>query len=176
MAIISAVHSEPNYRQAVGPEVMEQSVASVVVVVRPLDTPATFDTLGVSLSHSACILTTTEGAFVIIEYMWGGQIYVSLCPTYRPGSWVFQFRHFNFKHLDINPQTPNPPVTVRQFAKSMNELMWHKPFAILTHNCHNAVYWTMRKYGMRTRNPDGGERCIFFQGFVDYYSPPFPGP
>jgi hypothetical protein len=176
MAIISALNSETNFRQAVGPEVMEQSVVSVVAVVRPLDTPATFDKLGAFMAHSACILTTTEGAFVNIEYMWGGMIYISLCPTYKPGSMYFDYRHFHFKHIDVNPQTPNSPVTVREFANSMNQLMWHKPFAVLTHNCHNAVYLTMRKYGMKTRNPEANERNMFFQGFVDYYGPVYPEP
>jgi hypothetical protein len=176
MAEILASHVHPNFRQAVGREVMEQSVRSAVVVLRPLDTPATIDKLGAMLSHSACILTTEDEAFVIVEYMWGGKIYISLCPTYEPGSQFFKFRHYDFTHIDIHPQTPNRAVTVRQFAMRMDEFMRDKPFSISTHNCHNACYLTMRNYGMRTRNPEAGQRNQFYQGFIDYYTAGPPGP
>jgi hypothetical protein len=101
--------------------------------------------------------------------MWGGITYISLCSSYRPGSREFTVRHMPFVHDDIHPKRPTVRVTVGEFAHAMATFMRPKPFAICTRNCHHARYWTMKKFGMKTKNPESEQRNMFFQGFADYF-------
>jgi hypothetical protein len=176
MAKIHAIGANPEFRQLVGPEIMEQVITEVAAVRRTLQVSSTVDKLGLTLSHSGCVLITDGGAYVLIEYMWGGLTYISLCPTYRPGQLRFKYRDMIFVHDEIRPYTPTVRVTVREFAMSMAAFMRGKPFAVCTHNCHHARYWTMKKYGMITKNPEAEPRNMFFQGFVDYFTSRPPGP
>jgi hypothetical protein len=172
MAKIHALGTNPEFRQLVGPDVMEQVISKVAAVRRPLDVPATIDKLGLVLSHSGCVLVTEAGAYVLIEYMWGGITYISLCSTYKPGERTFVYRKMEFVHDDMRLFTPTSRVTVQEFAMAMATLMRGKPFAVCTHNCHHARYWTMKKFGMITKNPESEPRNQFFQGWVDYFHAP----
>jgi hypothetical protein len=158
-------------KQMVGPEVMKQRIVSVVAVRRPLDVPSIRAKIGLTLSHSGCVATTEEGAYVLIEYMWGGLVYVSLCNSYTPGKKGFKFRHFPFLHDDVKQQEPNRRVTVGEFAEAMIEVMQGKGFAVLYHNCHHARYLTMKRYGMKSKNPDAYKTNSFFQGWKDFFKP-----
>jgi hypothetical protein len=174
MAKIHAIGANPEFRQLVGPDVMDQVISEVAAVRRTLDTPATFDKLGLVLSHPGCVLITEAKAYVLIEYMWGGLTYISLCSTYLRGSPTFTYQKMIFVHDDVNPYVPTTRVTVREFAMTMASLMRGKPYAICTHNCHHARYWTMKKLGMIIKNPESEPLNMFFQGWVDYFKSPPP--
>lgn len=81
----------------------------------------------------------------------------------------FDFKKYHFKLDIVDPQTPNQPVTVKEFTEKMIEFTKDKAFDTFSHNCHHARYDTMRFYGMKSDNPDAGKYNLFYQGFVDYF-------
>ena len=146
----------------------DEEIDFVYAVRRPIDTPATRHKLGIVLSHSGCICVTKSGAVVLVEYMWGSKVHVQLCDTYREGE-NFVFERLTFVHDTQKRQSPSTTVTVREFAQTMADFMRGKSFATYTHNCHQARYVTMKRYGMESKNPDMFRRNVFFQGLIDYF-------
>ena len=149
-------------------DLFDEPIKYVYAVRRPLDTPATKHKLGVVLSHSGCVCITESGKNILVEYMWGSKVHVRDCTTYEEGK-NFVFMKLPFVHDTEKRQSPSEPVTVRQFAQTMADFMRGKSFATYTHNCHQARFVTMQKYGMESQNPDLFKRNVFFQGVVDYF-------
>lgn len=156
-------------RSSVLPEVMDAQIISMVPVRRPLDVPSTSFKFGKVLSHSGCIAETALG-FILIEYMCTNQVYVQRVQNFVRGMKEFYYKKFHFILDIVEPQTPNRPVTVRDFTMAMIDNVKDGVFNTFTHNCHHARYDTMRQYGMTSDNPDAGKHNLFYQGFVDYFS------
>ena len=149
-------------------DLLDKQIKYVYAVRRPLDTPGTRHKLGVVLSHSGCICITESGENILVEYMFGSRVHVHNCVSYEEGK-NFVFQNLTFVHETETRQSPSEPVTIRQFAQTMADFMRGKSFATYTHNCHQARYVTMNKYGMKSKNPDSFRRNVFFQGLIDYF-------
>ena len=168
MTKVHAAKVDPRFKLAVGPDIMESRVCYVFGVKRPLDTPCTYDKIGIVLSHAGIMCITEHNVNVLIEYMFGSKVYISNCTTYKRGQ-DFVFKGLPFVHTTTSLQSPNQPITVRDIAESMADLMSGKGFETYTHNCHQARYLTMKKYGMKSKNPRSEKLNVFFQGLADYY-------
>lgn len=152
----------------VGPDEMASKIIYTAAVRRPLAMPSTGQMYGKVLCHCSVLARTTTG-YYIIEYMNDNYVHVTRINTYRPGR-NFYFHNYYFIHdKPVEPQYPVKPVTIKEFAESMIDLMRPKKFDTFTHNCIQARFLTMRKFGMPSDDPMKGKRCIFFQGFFDYF-------
>lgn len=148
---------------------IDTPIISCYPVRRPLAIPSANDKYGQVLSHSAIVAQTSNG-YYIIEYMYDDLVYIHKIDDkdYVPGN-NFVFQDFLWKFDNNNPQAPKRRVTIRRLAISMYNNMKSKPFDTFVHNCHLARYLTMKKYGMNSKNPSSLSRCIFFQGFFDFF-------
>lgn len=150
------------------PEEMSSTIIYTAAVRRPLALPSTGQMYGRVLCHCSVLARSTTG-YYIIEYMNDNYVHVTRINTYRPGQ-NFYFHNYLFIHdKPVEPQFPKLPVTVKEFSESMIEFMKQKTFDTFTHNCIQARFLTMRKFGMPSDDPKMANRCIFFQGFFDYF-------
>lgn len=148
---------------------MDKRIIYVFAVRRPISTPSTSDKIGKVLSHSGCICQITSGQYILIEYMWGGLVHISNCTSYKRSE-NFTYSGLPFIHDDPKEQSPNGDVTIREFSQRMADYMRGKDFATYTHNCHLARFWTMKKWGMKSLNPDNAKVNVYFQGLIDYFT------
>ena len=125
---------------------------------------------GEVLSHSAALCVTSQGAF-LVEFMWDNIVYVKKLDNYKSGQ-DFDFEGFHFIYDSYIIQVPQMPVTVKMFATTMAIFMAGKKFDVFTHNCHHARYYTMKRYGMQSKNPKKVKRNILYQGIVDFFFRP----
>lgn len=146
---------------------LESLVLFCYAVRRPLAIPSVKFTIGEVVSHSGVICVTSRGNF-LVEYTWKNSVLVKKVENYQPGK-DFDFERFHFIHDSYYPQIPIRLVTVRKFAYSMANFMKGKPYDTFTHNCHQARYYTMKKYRMKSKNPKKARRNIFFQGWFDFF-------
>lgn len=171
MARVHALGLCPDFRSTIGSDLMNQQVKYVFGVKRPLDTPCTDRKIGIVLSHAGIMCVTEQNQNVLIEYMFGSKVYISECTSYKMGE-DFVYKGLPFVHTTTNVQGPNCPVTVREMAQSMADIMRGRSFETYTHNCHQARYLTMKKYGMKSINPRAEGVNVFFQGLLDFYQKP----
>ena len=169
MTKIHSANQNPRLRLMISRNIFDEEVEYVIPVRRPLDVPSTMLKLGKVLSHSGCIVTTKNHWTLLVEYMSANQIFVSQVYNYKIGMKEFDFKKYHFT-VDQDPQKPDRPITVREFALKMIDFTKDAPFDTFTHNCHHARYDTMRFYGMKSDNPDSGKYNMFYQGFIDYFN------
>lgn len=171
MARVHGLGLDPEFRSTIGSELMDAKVKYVFGVKRPLDTPCTDTKVGIVLSHAGIVCVTENGANILIEYMFGSKVYISNCTTYKMGE-NFVYKGLPFVHTTTALQSPNKPVTIREISRSMADIMRGRNFETYTHNCHEARYLTMKKYGMKSINPKAEGTNVFFQGLVDFFQKP----
>lgn len=170
MARVYANVSNQFLKSSVGPEIMGQSIKTVTAVRRPLDCPGTNTKFGFVLSHSGVMIRTTKHVNVLVEYMSENKVLVQKMPQIKIVDNRFNYRHYTFT-IDSPEQEPKENITVRDFAMQMIEYMKDKPFETFTHNCHQARFYTMRRFGMKSPQPSRGAGNLLFQGVIDYFRP-----
>ncbi|OHS95998.1 hypothetical protein TRFO_37838 [Tritrichomonas foetus] len=158
----------PQLKCNVSSEEFSSKIISSVAVRRPLAIPAASKVYGNVLCHSGCVVKTTTGYYVV-KYMFDNFVHVNRCNKYIPGK-NFTFQGFLWIHDDPNSSYTKKKVTLRQFANGMVQLMKGHNFNTFTHNCLQARYLTMKKFGMTSVDPLNDKRCIFLQGWFDFYS------
>ena len=150
---------------------LETIILDCSAVRRPLFIPSMLEIYGEVLSHSAALCVTSQGAF-LVEFMWDNIVYVKKLDNYKSGQ-DFDFEGFHFIYDSYIIQVPQMPVTVKMFATTMAIFMAGKKFDVFTHNCHHARYYTMKRYGMSSKNPKKVKRNILYQGIVDFFFRPY---
>ncbi|KAK8840466.1 hypothetical protein M9Y10_030671 [Tritrichomonas musculus] len=161
------IHYPVNVKTTLGDFEMESLILECYAVRRPLAIPSVKYTIGEVVSHSSIMCVTARGNF-LIEYTWDNSVFVRKVDNYLSGK-DFDHDGFHYIHDSYEPQVPIRPVTIRRFANSMAKFMQGKPYDTFTHNCHQARYYTMKKYGMKSKNPKKAKRNIFFQGWFDFF-------
>ncbi|KAK8875868.1 hypothetical protein M9Y10_006043 [Tritrichomonas musculus] len=155
----------------VGPDERTSKVISSVAVRRPLAIPGACQVYGQVLSHSGCVVKTTTG-FYLVEYMSDNFVHCNRCSKYKEQN-DFIFQGYLWIHDDANSSTTNKDITLETFCLAMINIMKEKPYDTFTHNCFQARYLTMKKFGMESSDPLNFKRCIFFQGWHDLYEKEF---
>lgn len=146
---------------------LENIIIECSAVRRPLYIPSMLEIYGEVLSHSAALCTTERGSF-LIEFMSDNIVYIKKVDGYISQK-NFDFDGHHFIHDSIEIQKPQVIVTIKRFAISMANFMAGKKFDTFVHNCHHARYYTMKKYGMSSKNPKKIKRNILFQGIADFF-------
>ncbi|OHS94111.1 hypothetical protein TRFO_11392 [Tritrichomonas foetus] len=149
------------------PEECQSRVISSIAVRRPLAIPGAAKCYGEALCHSACVVRTTTGYYVV-EYMSDNFVHCNRCPKYVPQK-NFKFQGFLWIHDDLDPSYTQKNFTLERFCLGMVDIMKGQPFNTFTHNCLQARYLTMKKFGMKSADPLNYKRCIFYQGWFDFY-------
>lgn len=155
----------------VGPDERASKIISSVAVRRPLSIPGASQTYGQVLSHSGCVLKTTTG-YYLVEYMADNFVHCNRCNKYKPLK-DFIFQGFLWIHDDNEMSRPKQEVTLEQFCLVEIDIMKNKPYDTFTHNCFQARYLAMKKFGMKSSDPLNYKRCIFFQGWHDLFEKKF---
>lgn len=155
----------------VSPEERVSKIISSVAVRRPLSIPGASQTYGQVLSHSGCVIKTTTG-YYLVEYMADNFVHCNRCNKYKPLK-DFIFQGFLWIHDDKEMSAPKQEVTLEQFCLEEIEIMKSKPYDTFTHNCFQARYLAMKKFGMKSSDPLNYKRCIFFQGWHDLFEKKF---
>lgn len=159
-------------RNCVGKEIMKKDIKQCVAVLRPLDVPSTLWKYGRVLSHSA-VLCTTKKDHILIEYTSTNLVHINKIGGFKEEKSeigpCFEYRGFIFHY--ISPfQVPKKRITIRDFALKMADYMCCKPYDVFTHNCHQARFFTMKYYGMKSHDPCNIKYNILFQGIADYFT------
>lgn len=172
MARVFASVPDSFLKSSVGPEIMCQRVKTCTAVRRPLNCPGTNRKCGVVLSHSSVMIKTDKNVYVLVEYMCENRVLVQKMPQIHIKDGKFNYRSYSFT-IDSAEQEPKQSITVRDFAFQMIDYMKDRPFETFTHNCHQARFKTMRKFGMKSPQPARGNANTLFQGVIDYFRPEF---
>ncbi|OHT15426.1 hypothetical protein TRFO_42502 [Tritrichomonas foetus] len=171
MTKVYSTQPDNGMKICVSKEVMSRQIVSCVAVLRPLDCPSTSTKYGKVLSHSA-VLIRTEKEFVMVEYMNVCKVLINRVGCLKKDEDIsgdnFIYRGYLHKFIST-VQHPKCPVTVREFAEKMVDIMKDRKFDTFTHNCHHARFLTMKHYGMRSEDPYNIKRNVLFQGIVDYF-------
>lgn len=139
-------------------------------VRRPLDIPSLSNIYGDVLSHSAILCVSSNGTF-LVEFMSDNIVYVKRVNNYSAGE-DFEFNGLQFIYDCSESQAPESEVTLYTLANTMANCMAGKKFDTLTHNCHIARYQTLKKYGMKSNNPNRVKKDVIHQGFIDLFLRP----
>ena len=166
--------SKKNYPAKISTTLSDYDLETLVLdcsaVRRPLFIPSMLEIYGEVLSHSAALCVISQGAF-LVEFMWDNIVYIKKLDNYISGK-DFDFEGFHFIYDSYEIQVPQMPVTVKMFAISMANFMAGRKFDVFCHNCHYARYYTMKRYGMQSKNPKKIKRNILYQGIVDFFFRP----
>lgn len=138
-----------------------------VAVRRPLAIPSTLTIYGRVLCHAG-LVAKTEAGYYVIEYMNDNFVHVTRLNKYEVGQ-NFTFQGFTWVHDDPEPSFATTNVILEEFCTSMATIMSERKFNTFTHNCLNARYLTMKKYGMKSQDPMNWKRVIFLQGWFDFF-------
>lgn len=158
---------KPGFKCNVSPEERASKIICSIAVRRPLAIPGASQVYGQVLCHSGCVVTTTTGHYVV-EYMSDNYVHCNRCNKYKPRE-NFVFQGFLWIHDDLDPSFTDQDVSLEQFCLGMAAIMKGKSFDTFTHNCLQARYLTMKKFGMMSADPLNYKRCIFLQGWHDLY-------
>ena len=165
---VSAKNLKPMFKCNISPEELSSKVISAIAVRRPLAIPGASDCYGEVLCHSACVVRTYTGYYVV-EYMSDNYVHCNRCSKYKRANEDFVFQGYTYIHDDQKPSYTPKDITLETFCMGMVNIMKGKPFNTFTHNCLQARYLTMKKFGMKSSDPLNSNRCIFFQGWIDLY-------
>lgn len=134
-------------------------------VRRPLDIPSTWNVYGMVLCHAG-LVAKTETGYYLIEYMNDNFVHATRANNYSVGN-NFKFQGFVWIHDDPEPSFATTAVTLEELCMEMIKIMGGKKFNTFTHNCLNARYLTMKRFGMKSHDPMNWKRVIFLQGWYD---------
>ena len=149
---------------------LNRKIVQCYPVRRPLNIPSVVRNYGKVLSHSAILACSEEddGTY-LIDYMSDDFVYIRKVKNCKKGE-EFMFEDLKYIYDDKKPQTPNKEVTLQRLGALMVHYMKNEHFSTFSHNCHEARYKVMKKYGMESEDPYQNEINIFFQGFRDYFA------
>lgn len=151
-------------------EELNRQIIECYPVRRPLNIPSIIKNYGKVLSHSAILACSQEddGTY-LIDYMDDDYVHVRKVKNCKKGE-EFVFENLKYIYDDRKPQRPNKNVSLKRLATLMMKYMKNEKFSTWSHNCHEARYMVMKRYGMESEDPYQNDINIFFQGFVDYFA------
>ncbi|KAK8836738.1 hypothetical protein M9Y10_037255 [Tritrichomonas musculus] len=98
-------------------------------------------------------------------------VYVKKVNNYVSGE-DFVFNDLQYIHDCSESQIPEREVTHNTLANTMANCMAGKKYDTFTHNCHIARYKTLKKYGMKSINPNRIKKDVIHQRFIDFFLRP----
>lgn len=162
------------YPAKIGTSLSKNDLESLILecypVRRPLDIPSMINIYGDVLSHSAILCVSARATF-LIEFMSDNIVYIKKIDYYVAGE-DFDFNGLRYVHDNYESQVPEKAVTLIKLAATMANYMAGKKFDTFSHNCHIARYKTMKKYGMKSINPNKVKKNILHQGIIDFFFRP----